>query len=178
MFLFFRFLRASAAVSSISKSSVVISADFCQDSNPRLLEFEDKTSSDKSFLLYLLLNQGRRRQRRRKNSTKFLEPSSLSTTVSSIKSTCEFNYKSAGYSTLCVLQYFCSDYLVYKKERSKKQWRPTKPIKLASVQKQINTRIRTPDLLWQEAISNEPIVHRKNVWYDWLRSSNQLSLSV
>ena len=123
MFLFFRFLRASAAVSSISKSSVVISADFCQDSNPRLLEFEDKTSSDKSFLLYLLLNQGRRRQRRRKNSRKKLEPSfePSSTTVSSIKSTCEFHSKSAGYSTLCVLQYFCSDYLVYKKERSKKQ---------------------------------------------------------
>jgi len=116
------FLRASAAVSSISKSSVVISADFCQDSNPRLLEFEDKTSSDKSFLLYLLLNQGRRRQRRRKNSRKKLEPlSPSSTTVSSIKSTCEFHFKSAGYSTLCVLQYFCSDYLVYKKERSKKQ---------------------------------------------------------
>ena len=130
MFLFFRFLRASAAVSSISKSSVVISAaglGFCQDSNPRLLEFEDKTSSsDKSFLLYyLLLNQERRRRhivhRRRKNSAKFLKPSPPSTIVSSIKSICEFDFKSAGHSTLCVLQYFCSDYLVYKKERSKKQ---------------------------------------------------------
>jgi hypothetical protein len=123
------FLRASAAVSSISKSSVVISAaglGFCQNSNPRLLEFEDKTSSsDKSFLLYyLLLNQERRRRhivhRRRKNSAKYLKPSPPSTIVSSIKSICEFDFKSAGHSTLCVLQYFCSDYLVYKKRKKQK----------------------------------------------------------
>merc|ERR1712008_194922 len=43
------FLRASAAASSTSKSSVISVIS-------RLLEFEDKTSSDKSFLLYLLLS--------------------------------------------------------------------------------------------------------------------------
>merc|ERR1712223_237348 len=65
------FLRASAAASaaksSISdKKSTVISVQISQLRH--LLEiFEDKTSSDKSFLL-LLLNQGiRRRQRRRKS---------------------------------------------------------------------------------------------------------------
>merc|ERR1711934_153646 len=71
-----RFLRASAAASSTSKSSVISVIS-------RLLEFEDKTSSDKSFLLYLLLlNQEIRRRRRiqrqsrRRNikrNSKFLE---------------------------------------------------------------------------------------------------------
>jgi len=144
-----RFLRASAATSSTkSKSSKVNRCyeltNFLKNSViSQLLEFaEDKTSSDKSFLLYLLLNQGiysRRRPRRRRrksnlnNSKKlFLEknsgkltqskPSNSTTEIvssSSAKSPLridEFSDKFViRHSTLCVLQYFCSDYLVYKK---------------------------------------------------------------
>ena len=61
-----------------------------------------------------------------------------STAVSSL--TYEFN-EVVGYSTLCVLQYFCSDYLVYKSKRKKSKKeavttrQPNKqPIELASVQ--------------------------------------------
>merc|ERR1712086_642923 len=128
------FLRASAAASSTSKSSVISVIS-------RLLEFEDKTSSDKSFLLYLLLlNQEIRRRRiqrpsRRRNklNSNFLEhtpppqsskqpPTSTVSVSSSSKPRIYEFYKFVGryYSTLCVLQYFCSDYLVYKKERKSK----------------------------------------------------------